>query len=118
MMMDRNRSQPDLEDLKVMGIMLEDAMAWHYGLFLSDRAGVSDGTVYPALARLEADGWVESKWDESGSKGEDHPRRRLYKLTGLGQRIAVASDADAARSSFVKPGRLPSSPFRRKGLAR
>lgn len=49
----------------------------------SGTAGVLDlkeGTLYPALHRLEADGLVESYWQDSPSG----PRRRYYKLTSLG----------------------------------
>lgn len=50
----------------------------------SGTAGVLDlkeGTLYPALHRLEADGLVESYWQDSPSG----PRRRYYKLTSLGR---------------------------------
>jgi len=50
----------------------------------SGTAGVLDlkeGTLYPALHRLEADGLVESFWQNSPSG----PRRRYYKLTSLGR---------------------------------
>jgi len=50
----------------------------------SGTAGVLDlkeGTLYPALHRLEADGLVESSWQDSPSG----PRRRYYKLTSLGR---------------------------------
>ena len=38
-----------------------------------------EGTVYPALHRLERDGLLESRWSEHNGR-----RRRVYRLTGSG----------------------------------
>jgi PadR family transcriptional regulator PadR len=78
------------ETLRILGVMLEDPMAWHYGLGLSDAAGIASGTIYPMLARLEKADWLESAWEEQGPDDEGRPRRRLYKLTGHGERAAMA----------------------------
>ena len=44
------------------------------------RIELQEGSVYPALHKLEAAGWVASRWaDEAGG------RRRVYALTGAGQ---------------------------------
>ena len=40
-----------------------------------------EGTVYPALHRLERARFISSKWDEGNSR-----RRRIYSLTGNGKR--------------------------------
>lgn len=77
------------ETLRVLGAMLEDPVAWHYGLGLSNAAGIASGTIYPILARLEKAGWLESRWEEPGPGDESRPRRRLYKLTGHGERAAM-----------------------------
>jgi PadR family transcriptional regulator PadR len=42
-----------------------------------------EGTVYPALRRLERDGIVEGHWVEVGA---GTPRRRYYRLTLKGER--------------------------------
>ena len=47
---------------------------------------LAEGTVYPILSRLKADGLVETKWVE-GEAG--HPRK-YYWLTAAGRRRAVA----------------------------
>lgn len=78
------------ETLRILGAMLEDPMAWHYGLGLSDAAGIASGTIYPMLARLEKAEWLESRWEEQGPNDEGRPRRRLYRLTGHGERAAMA----------------------------
>lgn len=40
-----------------------------------------EGTVYPALRRLEREGLISGRWVETGSA----PRRRYYTLTPTGQ---------------------------------
>jgi DNA-binding PadR family transcriptional regulator len=85
------------ETLRILGVMLEDPMAWHYGLGLSDAAKIASGTIYPMLARLEKAGWLESKWEEQSSGDVPRPRRRLYRLTGHGERTALAELEEIAR---------------------
>jgi transcriptional regulator len=47
---------------------------------------VEEGSLYPALHRMEQDGWIVSKWGQS----ENNRRARFYKLTALGQRELAA----------------------------
>ena len=56
---------------------------------------LAEGTIYPILNRLKADGLVDSKWVE-GEAG--HPRK-YYWLTAAGKRRAVAMARYA--SSFL-----------------
>jgi DNA-binding PadR family transcriptional regulator len=59
----------------------------HYGFDIIDRTGLPSGTVYPALSRLERDGYVASAWeDESHAHAEGRPARRYYRLTAPGTR--------------------------------
>lgn len=46
---------------------------------------LSEGTVYPLLSRLKADGLLESEWIEADA---GHPRK-YYRLTRTGRRRAV-----------------------------
>jgi len=46
---------------------------------------LSEGTVYPLLSRLKADGLLESEWVEADA---GHPRK-YYRLTRTGRRRAV-----------------------------
>lgn len=43
---------------------------------------VNQGSLYPALYRLEARGWIRSEWGNS----ENNRRARFYELTKLGRR--------------------------------
>src|SRR5438270_14051887 len=43
---------------------------------------VEEGTLYPALYRIEGRGWIESEWGTS----ENNRRARFYKLTKAGRK--------------------------------
>jgi len=43
---------------------------------------VNQGSLYPALHRLEAQGWISSEWGAS----ENNRRAKLYKLTATGRK--------------------------------
>lgn len=51
----------------------------------------SHGTLYKALGRLENAGLLESRWEDPDRATEEgRPRRRLYSVTGLGERRLAA----------------------------
>jgi len=65
-----------------------------YGLEVIDRTGLSSGTVYPALRRLQAAGLVDGAWEEERSAHvEGRPARRYYRVTPAGE--ATLSEAVA-----------------------
>jgi PadR family transcriptional regulator, regulatory protein PadR len=43
---------------------------------------MSEGTLYPALKRLEKNGWTQSYWDETDTGG----RRKYYRITEQGRK--------------------------------
>ena len=43
---------------------------------------VEEGSLYPALYRIEQQGWIESEWGVS----ENNQRAKFYKLTRAGRR--------------------------------
>jgi PadR family transcriptional regulator PadR len=43
---------------------------------------VSDGSLYPALHKLEQEGWIKAEWRAS----ENNRRAKFYSLTRLGRR--------------------------------
>jgi transcriptional regulator len=61
-----------------------------HGLGIADRIQqmsqeilrVEQGSLYPALYRLEAQGWIKAEWGVS----ENNRKARYYKLTGAGRR--------------------------------
>ena len=48
----------------------------------SDLLRVEEGSLYPALHRMEQDGWISSEWGTTDS----NRRARFYKLTKVGQK--------------------------------
>ena len=48
-----------------------------------DMLQVEQGSLYPALYRLEREGLIKARWDEE-TKGRRGPRRRVYRLTAKG----------------------------------
>jgi transcriptional regulator len=64
---------------------IEDATA--------DVVDVEDGSLYPALYRMENKGWIEAEWGTS----ELGRRAKLYRLTAKGRRQLAARTAEWAR---------------------
>src|SRR2546427_4051407 len=61
------------------------AIAKHIQRTSEDLLQVETGSLYPALHRLEAKGWIGASWDLS-DKGK---RARYYRLTPLGRKQLV-----------------------------
>ena len=56
-----------------------------HGFDIVDVTGFPTGTIYPALRRLERDGFVRSQWEaERTATREGRPARRYYELTATG----------------------------------
>ena len=56
---------------------------------VDDLLKVEDGSLYPALYRMEERGWIASEWGTS----ENNRRAKFYKLTKAGrQQLAAQSD--------------------------
>jgi len=90
--------EPDLLrgsiDLLVLkALVLEPMHGWGIGLRIEQisrgRLEVNQGSLYPALQRLEHRGWVESDWQPS----ENNRRARYYALTKLGRK-ALGEEVD------------------------
>lgn len=58
------------------------AIAKHIQRTSQDLLQVETGSLYPALHRLEAKGWIDASWDLS-DRGK---RAKYYRLTALGRR--------------------------------
>ena len=91
----------------VLRSLLADPADELYGAEIGEAAGLMSGTVHPILARLEAAGWVDSRWEDVDPRAAGRPARRYYRLTGEGARQARAALARAPRP---QPGRLAPRP--------
>lgn len=54
-----------------------------------DMLTVEEGTLYPALYRIEQRGWVDSEWGAS----EKNRRARFYTLTSAGRKQLAAEES-------------------------
>jgi len=66
----------------------------------SDVLGVSDGSLYPALHKLERRGWVTAQWKSSGN----NRRAKFYSLTRLGRKQLEKETANWNRISTAISG--------------
>ncbi len=76
--------QVSLQTLQLLQVFMEDPSQPRYGLELAKRTGLKSGTVYPALGRLEQDGWLTSAVEDVDPKAARRPARRIYTLTNAG----------------------------------
>ena len=87
----------DLLLLKILA--LEPLHGWAISQRLKQVSGevlqVSDGSLYPALHKLEQEGWIESEWRAS----ENNRRAKFYSLTRLGRRQLERETANWDRLS-------------------
>lgn len=76
-----------------------------YGFQIIDRTGLTSGTVYTALGRLERDGFVRSRWEDARSAHQEkRPPRRYYAITAEGERVL---DDAIARYRGLRPVKAP-----------
>jgi DNA-binding PadR family transcriptional regulator len=59
----------------------------------SGMLSLKEGSLYPALYRLEAEGLVKAAW-EDGDNARRGPRRRIYRLTAKGAKRLEHSRAE------------------------
>jgi DNA-binding PadR family transcriptional regulator len=66
------------------------------------------GTLYRALGRLEAMGYLESRWEDPQiAARENRPGRRLYALTAAGESALAEAQASEARPQRKRAVRRP-----------
>jgi PadR family transcriptional regulator, regulatory protein PadR len=88
---------------RVLRAFLADPAVPRYGYDLMKAAGLTSGTLYPMLGRLEDDGLVTSAWEIPHQDGQ-RPRR-YYRLTGEGIRVARLELAQVSAGRPRAPGR-------------
>ena len=89
------KEKPDLVygtlDMLILKALQHDP---RHGLAIADRIQqlsqdalrVEQGSLYPALYRLEAQGWIKANWGVS----DNNRKARFYKLTAAGRKQLVA----------------------------
>lgn len=97
-------------DLLILRVLaLEPAHGWAIAQRIkqmsNDVLQVGQGSLYPALHKLEQQGWIQAEWGES----ENNRRAKYYSLTRAGHRALQAETAQWARlSSAISAIVLPS----------
>lgn len=71
------------------------AIAQRIQLLSKDVLRINQGSLYPALQRLERQGWITADWGVS----ETNRRARFYRLTSAGRRRLEQERADWERLS-------------------
>ena len=96
--------QGTLDMLLLKILALEPMNGWAISQRLrqisSDVLGVSDGSLYPALHKLEHRGWIRSQWKSS----ENNRRAKFYSLTPLGRKYLDKETANWNRVSSAISG--------------
>ena len=96
-------------DLLILGVVaLEPAHGWSIAQRIrqmsKDELRVGQGSLYPALHKLEQQGWVKAEWGES----DNNRRAKYYTLTRAGRNALEREAAQwerlsAAISLVVRP---------------
>jgi transcriptional regulator len=93
-----------LKTLEAMGTMHGYGIARRIEQTSGDRLIVNYGTLYPALLKLEQEGYVASEW----GKSENQRRAKFYRLTRAGRRqvekeAAQWEEATSIVARFLAP---------------
>ena len=91
----RNRA-PSRQTRRLLGVLLERPAEWRHGYELAKLAGLSSGTLYPLLIRLNERGLLDAQWLEPDRPGR--PPRHAYRLTPVGVVFGRALAADQSVS--------------------
>ena len=94
----------EVDILHVAAEARRDGDPWVHGFavarMIGDATGAErltgHGTLYKAFGRLAEAGLLEDRWEDPAvALGEGRPRRRLYRITGAGERALATSWAEA-----------------------
>src|SRR5258707_1345763 len=78
-----------LKTLQAMGPVHGYGIARRIEQMAKGSLALNQGTIYPALLRLEQKGWISSEWGTS----ENNRRARFYAITRIGRKqLAVEAD--------------------------
>jgi PadR family transcriptional regulator, regulatory protein PadR len=95
--MEQTRSEVPYGTLDLMVLKTLDSMGALHGYGIARRIeqvsngtlALNQGTIYPALLRLEQKGWIESSWGTS----ENNRRAKYYAITRRGKK-QLATETD------------------------
>jgi PadR family transcriptional regulator PadR len=82
-----------LKTLATQGRMHGYAITSHIQRASAELLRVEEGSLYPALHRMEQDGWIRAEWGVT----EKNRQARFYALTGAGRKQLAAEQESWAR---------------------
>ena len=84
-----------------VAILHAAATGSRFGFDIMSATGLTSGTVYPTLDRLEHQGLLKSRWEpEAAAHAEGRPARRYFYLTHAG---ATALEAALLKYKTLRP---------------
>jgi PadR family transcriptional regulator PadR len=86
-----------LKTLDSMGALHGYGIARRIEQLSNDLLRMNQGTLYPAVLRLEQRGWISSKWGLS----ENNRRAKFYSITRAGQRQLAAETENWERVAGI-----------------
>jgi PadR family transcriptional regulator, regulatory protein PadR len=86
-----------LKTLDTMGAQHGYGIARRIEQLSNDLLRMNQGTLYPAVLRLEQRGWISSKWGLS----ENNRRAKFYSITRAGQRQLAAETENWERVAGI-----------------
>src|ERR1044071_4539047 len=90
-----------LKTLQAMGPLHGYGIARRIEQMAEGALALNQGTIYPALLRLEQKGWIASEWGTS----ETNRRARFYAITRAGRK-QLAAEADTWARTVAMVNRL------------
>src|ERR1700761_9544315 len=86
-----------LKTLESMGALHGYGIARRIESVSGDALSVNYGTIYPALLKLEQEGYIQSEWGAS----ENNRRAKFYKLTRAGYKQIEKETRDWQRTTDI-----------------
>ena len=86
-----------LRTLETMGAQHGYGLARRIEQTSGDRLQLNYGTLYPALLKLEQEGYIRSKWGVS----DNNRKAKFYELTKAGQRQIKKAAADWEQTTAI-----------------
>ena len=100
-MVNRALAKPALLAFGPIAILHAVADGNRFGFDIMDATGLTSGTVYPALDKLESFGYLTSHWEDAcAARRDKRPPRRYFDLTAAG---ATALASALQRYKNLKP---------------
>jgi transcriptional regulator len=86
-----------LKTLEAMGPLHGYGIARRIEQVAQGSLALNQGTIYPALLRLEQKGWIKSEWGAS----ENNRKARFYEITRPGRKQLASEEESWARTVAI-----------------